>query len=109
MEDDLDYGKDMTLEELEKLEEIDIEFDKDVAYIKEGVCPNCNEEFIKVVEDSDVLGGDVTFHITKLRCPKCDKKYLDLNNAEKYDLLLMLKKVFKQPIGALSKKVAGLV
>jgi len=29
MEDDLDYGKDMTLEELEKLEEVDVEFDKD--------------------------------------------------------------------------------
>ena len=109
MEDDMEYGKDMALEELEKLEEVDIEFDKSAGHVDNGNCPDCNEKFVKVVEDSEVFGGDVTFHITKLKCSKCGKKYLDLNNAEKYDLLLMLKKVFKQPIGVLSKKVAGLV
>lgn len=109
MEDDIEYGKYMTSEELEKLEEVDIKFDKNAAYVKKGVCPDCNEKFVKVVEDSDVLGGDVTFHITKLKCPKCGKKYLDLNNAEKYDLLLKLEKAFNQPIGVLSKKISKVV
>jgi len=109
MEDDLNYGKDMTLEELEKLEEVDVEFDKNAGHVEGGTCPNCNEKFIKTVDNRDALGGDVTFHITKLKCPKCNKTYLDLNNAEKYDLLLRLEKAFNQPIEVLSRKIAGLV
>lgn len=108
MEDDMEYGKDMTLEEMEKLEEVKFEIDKDTFEAKEGICPDCNEKFIKIVENRNV-GDLVTFHITKLKCPKCGRKYLDLNNAEKYDMLLMLEKAFRQPINILSKKIAKLV
>lgn len=108
MEDDLNYGRDITLEELENLEEINIKFDKDSGHVDGGTCPDCNEKFVKIVENRNIRDW-VTFHITKLKCPKCDKKYLDLNNAEEYDLLLTLEKAFKQPIKVLGKKVAKLV
>jgi Zn finger protein HypA/HybF involved in hydrogenase expression len=108
MEDDLDYGKDMTLEELEQLEEVDVEFDKNAGHVKGGICPNCNEKFVKVVENREVVDW-VTLHITKLKCPKCGEEYLDLDNAEKYDMLLRLEKAFKQPMNVLSKKVESLV
>ena len=47
MENDLDYGKDMTFEELEKLEEVDIEFDKNSFEVNDRICHNCDENFIK--------------------------------------------------------------
>jgi len=108
MENDLNYGRDMTLEELENLEEINIKFDKGAGHVDGGTCPVCNEKFVKIVENRNIRDW-ITFHITKLKCPKCGKKYLDLNNAEEYDLLLTLEKAFKQPIGVLGKKVAKLV
>lgn len=109
MEDVINYGKDMTLEELENLEEVKLEIDEGAFEVSEGVCPYCNEKFVKIVENRKALGGDVTFHIKKLKCIKCGKEYLDLNDAEKYDLLLILEKAFKQPINVLSKKVEKLI
>lgn len=50
MEDDIDYGKDITLEELENLEEVNIEFDKNVGPVYDGTRPRRKEKFIKVVE-----------------------------------------------------------
>lgn len=108
MEDDIDYGKDMTLEELEKLEEVNIEFDKDAGHVDDGICPRCNEKFIKVVENRTV-GNWATFHITKLKCPKCSEVYIDLEQGKKNDIVLRLEKAFKQPIDILSKKVEKLV
>lgn len=104
----MDYGKDMTLEELENLEEVHIEFDKNAGHVEEGICPDCNEKFIKVVENRDV-GDWVTIHITKLKCPKCGKEYFDLEQGKKYAIILLLEKAFKQPIGILSKKVEKLI
>lgn len=108
MKDDINYGKDITLEELEKLEEVNTEFDKNAGHIEEGICPNCNEKFVKVTENRNVENL-FTLHFNKLKCPKCNEEYLDLDNAEKYDLLLTLEKAFKQPINVLSKKVEKLV
>jgi uncharacterized protein with PIN domain len=108
MEDDLDYGKDMTLEELEELEEVDVEFDKNAFRVEGGTCPNCDEKFVKVVENRNI-GDWVTLHFDKLRCSKCDKEYFDLEQGKKYSVLLMLEKILRQPMDVLSKKVAGLV
>ncbi len=104
----MEYGEDMTLEELEKLEEVKFEIDKNAGQVNEGTCPDCNEKFIKVVENRNI-GNWVTLHITKLKCPKCDKEYLDLEQGKKYNILLMLEKAFKQPINVLSKKIEKLV
>jgi formylmethanofuran dehydrogenase subunit E len=108
MEDDIDYGKDMTLEELENLEEVDIKFDKNARHVEDGKCPHCNERFVKVVESKNI-GDWVTFHITKLKCPKCGEVYLDLNQGKKNDIIFMLEKAFHQPIDVLSKKMEKLV
>ena len=104
----MDYGKDMTIEELENLEEVDMEIDKNAFEVNEGICKDCDEKLVKIIENRNV-GNWVTFHITKLKCPKCGKKYLDLNNAEEYDMLLILEKAFKQPMDVLSEKIAKLV
>ena len=108
MKDDINYGKDMTLEELENLEEVDVEFDKDAFHIKEGICHECNEKFVKVVEDR-TIGDWATFHFTKLKCPKCGEVYLDLEQGKKYSIILMLEKAFRQPIDVLGKKMARLI
>ena len=105
----MEYGEDMSLEELERLEEVKFEIDKNAGQVNDGTCPDCNEKLVKIVENRQALGGDVTFHIKKLKCVKCSKEYLDLSNAEKYDLLLILEKAFKQPINVLFKKIEKLV
>ena len=98
----------MSLEELEKLEEVKIEFDKNAGQVNEGMCPNCNERFVKLIENRNV-GNWATFYITKLKCPKCGEIYLDLEQGKKNDIILMLEKAFKQPIDVLSKKIDKLV
>lgn len=108
MEDDIDYGRDMTFEELNSLEKANIEFDKNIGHVKEGICPHCHEEFVNMVEHRNV-GNLFTLHFNKLKCFQCDEEYLDLDNAERYDLLLMLEKAFKQPLDVLSKKVEKLI
>lgn len=108
MEEDIDFGKDMTLEELESLEEVNIGFDKNAGHIEEGECPYCHDKFVKTVENRNVRNL-FTLHFTKLKCLRCGEEYLDLDNAEKYDLLLMLEKAFKQPLDVLSKKVEKLM
>lgn len=108
MEDDIDYGKNMTLEELEKLDEVHIEFDKNAGRVENGFCPDCHNKFVNVVEHRNV-GNLFTLHFKKLKCNNCGKEYLDLDNAEKYDLLLILERAFKQPLDVLSKKVEKLI
>ena len=104
----MEYGEDMSLEELENLEEVELDVDKNAGQVDEGICPDCNERFVKVIENRSINGW-VTFHITKLKCPKCNKEYLDLEQGKKYNLLLMLEKIFKQPINVLSKRIEALV
>lgn len=84
MEYDIDYGKDINIEDLGDFEEVNIKFDKNA-------------------------GNLFTLHFIKLKCLKCNEKYLDLDNAKKYDLLLILGRAFKQSLDVLSKKVEKLV
>ena len=101
----MEEAEDMTLEELEKLEEADIEIDEDASEVNEGVCQECNGKLIKVVENRSILDGAITFHIIKLRCSQCRKEYLDLDQAEKYDFALVLEKAVKQPLDKLSRRI----
>lgn len=104
----MEYGEYLTLEELESLDEVDVEFDKDAGHVKDGFCPDCNEKFVKIIENKNIRNW-VTFHITKLKCPKCGRVYLDLEQGKKNDIVLILEKVFNQPIEVLSRKMRGLV
>ena len=97
----------MSLEELRKLREEKLEIERDAFEVNEGICKDCNEKLVKIVENRNVLDGSITFHIIKLKCMKCGKEYLDLDQAEKYDFLLTLEKAVKQPLESLSKKISS--
>ena len=98
--------EDLSLEELEKLEEVKIKVDKDSFKVTEGICPKCDSKMIKVIENNSLFDGALTFHIIKFRCGKCKKEYMDLEQAEKYDLFLTLKKIsVKKSIDFLSNKL----
>ena len=95
-------------EELEELKEEKLEIGEDAFEVNEGICKDCNEKLIKIVENRSILDGTITFHIIKLKCPKCRREYLDLDQAEKYDFALLLEEAAKQPLSILSKKMIKL-
>ena len=86
----------MPIEELENLEEIKLEINKDSLNINKGICPNCNEKMANYIDNKSLFEGAVTFHIIKFKCLKCNKEYLDLDEAQKYDLFLELQKIGKE-------------
>lgn len=88
----------MSVEELEKFEEVRLETDKEITTINEGICPKCNEKMVKYIENKSLFEGALTFHIIKFKCLKCKKEYLDLNEAQKYDLFLTLEKIGKNKV-----------
>lgn len=97
--------KDKAIKELEKFEEEKLEIDESAFEVNEGICKDCNGKLIKIVKNRSILDGTITFHIIKLKCMKCGREYLDLDQAEKYDLLLTLERAFKQPLPIVSKKI----
>ncbi len=88
-----------------KLKEEKLEIEEDTFEVNDGICKDCNEKLIKIVENRSILDGTITFHIIKLKCPKCGREYLDLDQAEKYDFALLLEEAAKQPLSILSKKM----
>ncbi len=101
----MEEGEDVTIDELEKLEAVETEIDGNVFEVNEGICKDCGEKLIKIVENRSILDGAISFHIIKLRCPNCGKEYLDLDQAEKYDFALILEKALQQPLDKLSKRI----
>ena len=94
-----------SFDELEKMEEIKFEIDEGAFEVNEAICKNCHGKLIKIVENRSLLEGAITFHIIKLKCLRCGMEYLDLDQAEKYDFLLLLEKAVKQPLEVISKKI----
>ncbi len=103
----MEEGENMSFEKLNKLEEAELEFDNRAFEVAEGICKDCGEKLIKVVENKSILDGAITFHIIKLRCLKCGKEYLDMDQAEKYDFLLTLNKAVKskKALSFLARKI----
>ncbi len=101
----MEEAEDMTIEELNKLEEVELDINEDTSEVNDGVCQECNGKLIKVVENRSILDGTITFHIIKLRCSQCKKEYLDLDQAEKYDFALILEKALKQPLDKISRRI----
>ena len=98
----------MSVEELQNLKEEELEINKESFEVNEGICKDCNIKLIKIVENRSIFGGTISFHIIKLKCPKCGKEYLDLDQAEKYDFLLTLEKASKEkPLDILTKKITA--
>ena len=84
--------EDLNEEELDKLEEVNIKIDENSFEVSEGICPECNEKMSKYIANFNLFDGALTFHLIKFRCDKCKKEYLDMNEAEKYDFYLLMKK-----------------
>ena len=104
----MEEGENMSFEELNKLEEEKVEFGKEISEVNECVCKDCDEKLVKIVENRSLLDGTITFHIIKLKCMKCGKEYLDLDQAEKYDFLFTLEKAIKsqQALKVLARKIS---
>lgn len=98
--------------ELEKMEEVRAEIDEDSFRVTTGICPACNLKMEKIIENKNLFDGAVTFHIIKFRCNGCGKEFLDLEEAQKYDLYLLFEKFSKKPsrnFGAMVTKLKVLV
>ena len=92
-------------EELNKFEKVKgFKVDEDSLKVSEGICPECSFKMDKVIENRNLFDGALTFHIIKYKCEKCKKEYMDLKQAEKYDLYLSLKKI-KRPISYITQSL----
>lgn len=91
--------------DLSLLEEVKITIDTDSFKVYGGVCPQCKKKLSKVIVNEDLFQGAVTIHLIKFRCETCKKEYLDLEQAQKYDLFISLKKLEHQPISNLTKRI----
>lgn len=105
----MELYEDLKEEELSKFEEVkDLVIDKDSFKLSEGFCPECNQKMDKVIENKNLFDGAVTFHIIKYRCTKCNKEYLDLEQAEKLDLFLIINKLSKKPLSVITQTMQKL-
>lgn len=97
----------MSIKELKKFKEETLEIKRDAFEVNEGICKECNKKLIKIVENRSIFDGAITFHIIKLKCMKCGREYLDLDQAEKYDLLLKFEKT-SEPLEVIANKILAL-
>ncbi len=58
----------------------------------QGLCFHCKTLLVKHVERHYLRDQDITIPILFLRCQQCGKDYLNLAEAEKYQLFLRLEK-----------------
>lgn len=93
----------ISLGEFEGLEEVKLDINKDTLNINKGICPKCDKKMEKYIDNKSLFDGTLTFHIIKFKCLKCKKEYLDLDEAQKYDLFLKSEKIGKEKVLALVK------
>ncbi len=103
----MEEGEDISFEKLDSLEEEKVEIDSEAFNVNDGICRECGGKLVKFVDNKNLLNGTITFHIIKLKCPNCNREYLDLEQAEKYDFLLLLEKAVRQPLNKLSQKIVS--
>lgn len=102
----MELYEDLTEKELSKFELVkDLVIDENSFKVAEGICPECNEKMDKIIENKSLFNGTVTFHIIKYRCGRCNKEYLDLEQAEKLDLFLIFKKLSNMPLPSITHSI----
>ncbi len=102
----MELYEDLNEEGLSKFEEVkDLVIDKNSFKVSEGFCPECSEKMDKVIENMNLFDGALTFHIIKYRCSKCDKEYLDSEQAEKLDFFLTIKRLSKKPLSVITESM----
>lgn len=73
-------------------EEVKIKVSKN-AFKTELHCDECNIKMKKVVLDMDIPDSSITIHFEAFKCPKCEKEYLNGEQAEKLDEILVINKI----------------
>lgn len=92
-----------------KYQEVNVKINQNAFKVNNAVCPNCGIKMEKIIENRSIFDGSVTFHIIKFRCEKCRKEYMDLEQAAKYDLFLLMNKNFSnQPLEKVSKAISNI-
>lgn len=87
-----------------KYKEVKIRIKERAFRADKAVCPHCGIKMQKIIENKSLFDGSVTFHIIKFRCEKCRREYMDLEQAEKYDLyLIMSRHLSKKPLEKVSR------
>ncbi|MBI4170742.1 MAG: hypothetical protein HY514_03540 [Candidatus Aenigmarchaeota archaeon] len=90
-----------------KYQEVKLKFAEKSFRVDKAVCPACGIKMQKIIENKSLFDGSLTFHIIKFKCEKCKKEYLDLEQAEIYDLFLtMSKHLNNKPLGKVSKTLS---
>lgn len=102
-----DSYQELDKDEISQLEEVSVQIDKDAFKVHEGVCPRCDKRLSKIIVNEELFDGTITIHIIKFRCEQCKQEYLDLDEAQKYDLYLSLKKLEHKPLSTLIERFRG--
>lgn len=88
-----------------------MEIGKDAFRVSEAICPQRNLKLRKIIETKSLFEGSLTFHIIKFKCESCGREYLDLEQAEVYDLYLILNEKLAgiplETVGESFAKMAG--
>ena len=89
-----------------KLKEIEMKLDEKAFRVDRAVCPQCNLKMHKIIETKSLFDGALTFHIIKLKCEKCHREYLDLEQAQVYDLFLTVRKLKERPLYDVTERIS---
>lgn len=93
-----------------KLEEVEMKLDEKAFRVDKATCPSCGLKMHKIIENKSLFEGSLTFHIIKLHCEKCHREYLDLEQAQVYDLFLIFNKAFQhKPLADVAKQFPHLI
>ena len=76
------------------MKEVELEVGEKASRVDKATCPHCDLKMHKVIETKSLFDGSLTFRIIKLKCEKCNREYLDLEQAEVHDMYLILNKRF---------------
>lgn len=75
-------------------QEVKMKLGEKAFRVNKAVCPHCGLKMHKMIENKSLFDGSLTFHIIKLKCEKCAREYLDLEQAQVYDLFLIFNKMY---------------
>ena len=89
-----------------RLEEVEMKLDEKAFRVDRSICPHCNLKMHKIIENKSLFGGALTFHIIKLRCEKCSREYLDLEQAQVYDLFLVMRKLQEKSLYDVTERIS---
>ena len=76
--------------DIEKLENVEFEFDKNAFKTEMMHCDKCNINMEKVNIEMNLLDSPLSIKLKVFRCHKCNKEYLNFEEAKKLDKALVL-------------------